>query len=132
MKAATHLLTATALAWTLAACSREPPTPPQLPFAVPGASLTITQVGNACTTEGAYTAKVAWQVADRLPSKLEVQLGTTERQVFARSNERSGSEETGEWVTQGAVFHLLDRKRKTLLASTQAGPGNCTGTASPH
>lgn len=132
MKAAKHLLTTTALAWTLAACSSEPPTPPQLPFAVPGASLTVTQVGDACTAAGAYNARVAWEVAEELPAKLEVQAGTTERQVFARSNERSGSQETGEWVVAGTVFHLLDRERNTLLASTQAAPGNCAGTASPH
>ncbi|MBW3549679.1 MAG: hypothetical protein KY442_02300 [Proteobacteria bacterium] len=117
------------LSLLLVACGSDPEMPPHLPYATPGASLTVEPVGTACTAGGLYRASVAWQVQDELVEKLEVQVGTTERTVFARSNTRSGSEETGDWVRAETVFHLIDRDGDRLLASTQAGPGNCQPVA---
>ncbi|MDQ3617368.1 MAG: hypothetical protein M3374_01345 [Pseudomonadota bacterium] len=113
---------------TLSACTAKPEIPEQLPFATAGASLTVTQVGTNCSANGVYSADVAWQVADTLALKIEIQVGR-EGKVFARSNERIGSEATGEWVSPGSLFLLLDRDSKQLLAATPAGAGNCNGSA---
>ncbi|MEG3191773.1 hypothetical protein [Lysobacter sp. D1-1-M9] len=130
MKPATCRVSVIALlSLVLVACGSEPEMPPHLPFATPGASLTVEPVGTACTAAGLYRASVAWQVEDALVEQLEVQVGTTERTVFARSDERSGSAETGDWVRAETVFHLLNRNGDRLLASTQAGPGDCQPAA---
>lgn len=117
-------VTGATLVLMLSGCNAEPAVPEQLPFATPGANLTVTQSGTGCTPDGAYRANVAWQVADTLSSRLEIQVGS-EGQVFARSNERSGNEVTGEWVSSGSVFLLLDRENDQLLAAIAAGPGDC-------
>jgi hypothetical protein len=109
---------------SLAACSA-PGLPDQLPFAEPGVSFTIVPSGVGCTSTGSYRGKVSWEVPGSMTSKVEIQVGEQERQVFARSNESVGSEETGDWVSKGMVFALIDRNTDMLLAAIEAGPGQC-------
>lgn len=111
-------------ALSLAACSA-PGLPESLPFAEPGVSFTVAPSGAGCTSTGSYQGKVSWEVPGAMTSKIEIQVGAQERQVFARSNEPVGSEETGDWVSKGMVFVLLDRNTGMLLAAIEAGPGQC-------
>lgn len=113
---------------SLVACSA-PGLPEQLPFAEPGVSFTVAPVGAGCTDAGAYRAKVSWDVPPAVSSKIEIQVGAQERKVFARSNDPAGSEETGDWVTAGLVFALVDRDSDMPLAAIQAGPGQCAAAA---
>lgn len=118
--------TSLALALALAACSA-PPTPEQLPFFEPGVEFTVNQVGTGCTADGAYRAKVSWDVPPSMSSKIEVQVGEDRSGIFARSNDSTGSEETGDWVRDGTLFVMVDRDTEMVLAAVKAGPGNCTG-----
>ncbi|HEU4773848.1 MAG TPA: hypothetical protein VFS82_04925 [Lysobacter sp.] len=111
-------------ALSLAACSA-PGLPEQLPFAEPGVGFTVVPGGVGCTSTGSYRGKVSWEVPGSMTSKVEIQVGAQERQVFARSNESVGSEETGDWVSKGMVFALIDRNTDMLLAAIEAGPGQC-------
>jgi hypothetical protein len=111
-------------ALSLAACSA-PGLPEQLPFAEPGVSFAVVPSGVGCTSTGSYRGKVSWEVPGSMTSKIEIQVGAQERQVFARSNDTVGSEETGDWVSKGMVFVLLDRNTDMLLAAIEAGPGQC-------
>lgn len=120
--------TSLALALALAACSA-PPTPEQLPFFEPGVEFTVNQVGTGCTADGAYRAKVSWEVPPSMSSKIEVQVGDDRAGIFARSNDSIGSEETGDWVRDGTLFVMVDRDSKMVLAALKAGPGNCTAPA---
>ncbi len=60
-----------------------------------------------------------------MSSKIEIQVGSGEPEVFTRSNEAVGSEETGVWVSEGMLFAMRDRDTEMLLAALKAGPGNC-------
>ncbi|QOW25253.1 hypothetical protein [Lysobacter sp. H23M47] len=120
--------TSLALVVGLAACSA-PATPEQLPFFEPGVEFTVNQVGTGCTADGAYRAKVSWEVPPSMSSKIEVQVGDDRAGIFARSNDSIGSEETGDWVRDGTLFVMVDRDSKMVLAALKAGPGNCTAPA---
>ena len=117
--------TSLALALVLAACSA-PSTPEQLPFFEPGVEFTVNQVGTGCTADGAYRAKVSWDVPPSMSSKIEVQVGDDRAGIFARSNDATGSDETGDWVRDGTLFVMVDRDTKMVLAAVKAGPGNCS------
>ncbi|WP_043958289.1 hypothetical protein [Lysobacter sp. A03] len=117
--------TSLALALVLAACSA-PSTPEQLPFFEPGVEFTVNQVGTGCTADGAYRAKVSWDVPPSMSSKIEVQVGDDRAGIFARSNDSTGSDETGDWVRDGTLFVMVDRDTKMVLAAVKAGPGNCS------
>lgn len=109
----------------LSACTRVPPVPPQMPFAEPGVSLIVTQKSDSCGPTGAYRAEVAWQVPATMATRLEVQVGAMERKYFVRSKAPSGKQETGEWVSPGLAFFLVDRDANKVIAATTAGPGMC-------
>jgi hypothetical protein len=111
-------------ALSLAACSA-PGLPEQLPFLEPGVSFTVVPSGVGCTSTGSYRGKVSWEVPASMTSKVEIQVRGQERQIFARSNEPVGSEETGVWVSKGMLFALIDRNTDMLLAAIEAGPGQC-------
>lgn len=113
---------------SLVACSA-PGLPEQLPFAEPGVSFTVAPASTGCTDSGAYRGKVSWDVPAAISSKIEIQVGAQERKVFARSNESAGSEETGDWVSEGMVFALVDRDSDMPLAAIKAGPGQCAAAA---
>ncbi|MFP7722066.1 hypothetical protein [Lysobacter sp. A3-1-A15] len=121
----TKSLAVLAAAFALGACTPAPTEPPAMPFAVPGAELTVIAADAACGPTGAYVADVAWRVDPAVAPKLEIQVGRDERKVFARSNEAGGTERTGEWVSSGMRFYLLDRESSRLLAAVDAGPGRC-------
>lgn len=112
------------LAVSLAACGA-PQVPEQLPFVEPGVEFSVAPAGMGCTPEGAYRGKVTWDVPLSMSSKIEIQVGD-ERQVFARSNDSAGSEQTGVWVSEGMVFVLLDRDTDMVMGALKAGPGNCS------
>lgn len=111
------------LAVSLVACSA-PPVPEQLPFAEPGVEFSVVPVNSGCSPEGYYRATVSWDVPMATSSKIEIQVGD-ERQVFARSNDAAGNEQTGDWVDEGMMFVLRDRDTDMILAALKAGPGNC-------
>jgi|GEM_PF-5392372 len=110
----------------LSACGA-PEVPERMPFAEPGVEFEITPVDRNCTPDGAYVARVSWEVPQSMGSKIEVQVGADERKVFTRSNEAIGSEETGQWTSEGMVFVLTERDSGMVLAAKQAGAGNCGG-----
>ena len=113
-----------AIAAALGACSPVPTEPESMPFSVPGAQISVTPTAGGCSPEGAYTADVAWALDAGIAPTIEIQVGL-ERKVFARSDEASGSEPTGAWVSPGMRFYLLDRESDRLLAAVEAGPGRC-------
>lgn len=108
----------------LAACDRDPPEPVRVPFADPGVSLTVTQVSAGCTTEGNYRARVEWQVPETVSPHLDVRVDKA-RTLFAASDRRRDSNETGDWVKPGLVFYLTQREDSKIIAATPAAPGNC-------
>ncbi len=110
----------------LVACGQKPPAPVSMPYAEPGVSFSVTQTSSECSDEGNYRASVAWQVPETQPEKLEIQIDAFKRKVFARSDLRSGSEETGVWVSAGLAFYLLDRESDRVIAATEAAPANCS------
>jgi hypothetical protein len=57
--------------------------------------------------------------------KTEVRIDKLDGQVFARSNDRTSHQETGNWVRPGTWFLLFDRKSGDLLGAVQAGPKPC-------
>lgn len=111
------------LVLSLVACGA-PPVPEQLPFAEPGVEFSVVPAGNGCMPEGLYRGTVSWDVPLAVSSKIEIQVGD-KRQVFARSNDAAGSEQTGDWVAEGMTFVLLDRDTDMVLAALKAGAGNC-------
>lgn len=113
------------LALTLAACSKQAPAPASMPFAEPGASLSVTQLSSECDDKGNYRANVAWQVPQTQPARLEIQVGAGERKVFTRSDQRNGNEETGLWVSKDSAFYLVDRESGKVIAATPAPAANC-------
>lgn len=119
-----RVLPAAALAVLLAACGRPDEVPAQLPFLEPGVDFDVEPLAGASCNGGAYRAVVRWDVPSSLTSKVEVQV-SDQRQVFARSNDAAGAEETGEWTSDGMLFVLLDRETGMLLAALRAGPGPC-------
>ncbi len=121
-----RVLPAAAVLVLLAACGRPGEVPDQLPYAEPGVEFNVTPVVEARCNNGVYRALASWDVPASLSSKIEIQV-TEERQVFARSNDAAGSEETGEWTSDGTLFVLLDRETGMTLAALRAGPGPCTG-----
>ena len=123
--ATTSFAIAGCLALTLAACSKQAPAPASMPFAEPGVSLSVTQLSSECDSKGNYRANVAWQIPQTQPARVEIQFGVSERQVFARSDQRNGNEETGLWVSKDSVFYLLDRESNKVIAATQAPAANC-------
>lgn len=121
-----RVLPAVAVTVLLAACGRPGEVPDQLPYAEPGVSFSVEPVADARCNNGVYRAVARWDVPPSLTSKIEIQV-TGERQVFARSNEAAGSEETDEWTADGTLFVLLDRETGMTLAALRAGPGPCAG-----
>lgn len=114
------------LALAAAGCHRTPTAPAAMPYAAPGVRFTLTPIAGDCTR-----ATVSWDVPDRMPAKTEVQIDRTARTVFARSNDRSGHEDTGPWVRPGLEFYLLDRKSGDVLAATRAAATYCAGKPKP-
>lgn len=122
---------ATVCAVLLCACTEPTSTQqaaPKMPFALPGVSLSVTQSSETCQPQGSYRATVRWEVPAGLASRLEVQVDAVERKHFVRSSQRTGQHETGEWVSKGLGFFLVDRDTDTLLAATMAGAGDCGTT----
>ena len=114
----------------LAACGDPPAPPPQkIPYAAPGVRLSVEQSSPACGPTGSYRAKVAWQVPAQRAGKLEVQVDARQRKHFVRSTQASGEQQTGEWVSSGLAFYLVDRNTDEVLAATAAGPGQCAQAA---
>ena len=125
-----RLLATFVLVVSLGACS-PPALPDQFPFAEPGVEFSVVPDGIGCTPEGAYRGKVSWEVPGAMSSKIEIQVGGEDHKVFARSNESSGSETTGDWVNAGMVFVMRDRDTDMVLAALKAGPGQCDAGVQP-
>jgi hypothetical protein len=100
----------------LVACDRAPKPAPSIPYAKPGVQFTVTPVAGDCTR-----ASVAWKLPESMPAKVEIQVGSDTRQVFARSNEHEGHEPTGAWVRPRMVFYLVDRESGDVIAATRVG-----------
>lgn len=118
------VLPASAIMVLLAACGRPDEVPEQLPYAEPGVEFSVEPATGATCGNGAYRSVARWDVPPSLTSKVEIQVGD-QRQVFARSNDAVGSEETGEWTSDGMLFVLLDRETNMLLGALRAGAGPC-------
>lgn len=101
------------------------PIPAQIPFAETGVVLTVTQISTGCSADGKYRARVEWQVPETVSPRLEVRVDAKARTLFASSDRRRDSEETGDWVTAGLGFYLIQREDNKVIAATAAGPGNC-------
>jgi hypothetical protein len=115
----------------LAACGKNPPEPPvaTLPYIESGVTFTITPTDAPCGAKGQYVADVSWSVPPTSSEKVEVQVGAAERNVFAKSNARTGSERTGQWVVPGLTFYLIDRDAEQVLAAINAGQnGACVAS----
>lgn len=118
------VLPALAIAGLLVACGRPDEVPAQLPYFEPGVQFSVEPAAGATCNNGAYRGVASWEVPPSLTSKVEIQVGD-QRQVFARSNDASGSEETGEWTSSGMLFVLLDRETDMVLGALRAGAGPC-------
>jgi len=99
----------------LAACDRAPKPALSIPYAKQGVQFTVTPVPGDCAR-----ATVEWKVPEAMSSRLEIQVGTKARQVFARSNEHEGKEPTGAWVQPRMAFYLVDRDSGDVLAASLA------------
>lgn len=121
----TRIVSALGLALALGACDKQPQAPASMPFAEPGVTFKVTQASPECDGKGNYRADVAWQVPETQPARLEIQVDQAKRNVFARSDNRSGSEQTGAWVAPGLAFYLLDRESGKVLAAAQAPAARC-------
>lgn len=113
-----------ALAVLLVACGRPDEVPEQLPYVEPGVEFAVEPLSSATCNGDAYRANARWDVPMSLTSKIEIQV-SDDRQVFARSNDSTGSQETGEWTSDGMLFVLLDRETGMMLAALRAGAGPC-------
>lgn len=100
----------------LAACGRAPKPAPSIPYARQGVHFTITPVPGDCAR-----AMIEWKVPESMSTRIEIQVGSDTRQVFARSNEHEGQAPTGAWVRPRMAFYLVDRDSGDVLAATRAG-----------
>src|SRR5690554_4108897 len=71
MSTSVRLATLLSATIVLSACGA-PEVPEQMPFAEPGVEFEITPVDRNCTPDGAYVARVSWEVPQSMGSKIEV------------------------------------------------------------
>ncbi|HVR81945.1 MAG TPA: hypothetical protein VHF02_07675 [Luteimonas sp.] len=109
----------------LGGCNSSVPAPATMPYAETGVHFAVTPVGADCGPDGQYTANVEWELPAAMSPRIEIQLDAQERKVFARSDERKGSEKTGQWVKPGLAFYLLDRQADRVIAALDAGSSHC-------
>lgn len=114
-------------AFLLVACGGQPPSIPEQPFTAPGVSFSLTpSAARDCEPGTVYQARLNWRIenpGDK--TRLEIRIDAADGQLFARSNDPVGSAETGQWVSRGMWFVLLDRRTGALLAAQRAGPERC-------
>jgi hypothetical protein len=105
----------------VAACSPTTPQPaPSMPYAAPGVQFTVDALPGDCSR-----ASVAWEVPEDTASKIEIQIDSEARKVFARSSDQKGHQDTGPWVKPGLAFYLVDRGSGKVLAATQVPADYC-------
>jgi hypothetical protein len=120
-----HLIIALAVL-ALAACgSKQQPMPAQS-FAKPGVSIKLDPpAAPNCKPGTLYRATLSWTVQGVEAPKTEVRIDKPDGEVFARSNDKTVHQETGDWVRPGMWFLLFDRRSGEMLGSLQAGPKPC-------
>lgn len=110
----------------LAACGERGAAVPDQPFTAPGVRFSLTpSAARDCEPDTVYTARLDWQVQRPGKTRLEIRVNERDGPLLARSNDSTGSAETGDWVRRGTWFLLLDRRSGELLAAQRAGPERC-------
>jgi hypothetical protein len=110
-----------------AGCGNNSPEPPvaEFPYVESGVTFSVKPVDGQCGASGRYVADVAWSVPSTSSAKMEVQVDSRERKVFARSDSRVGKAATGEWVVPGLAFYLVDREAERVLGAIKAPRISC-------
>lgn len=100
----------------------EPSTEP----AAERADITITPVPTDDCKPRRYTAEIAWSVPGSLPHvELEVRVSKPDGGLMAYKKGRNASAMTGNWVSPGVPFYLVDRTTKEVVAQATSGPYDC-------
>lgn len=90
------------------------------------ATMTITPVKTDDCKPRRYTAEIAWSVPRSLPHvELEVRVGKPDGGRMAYKKSRNASAMTGNWVSPGVQFFLVDRVTKEVVAQTTSAPYDC-------
>ena len=92
----------------------------------PGMALVVQPTPRACATSGAgaYQASVAWRLTGSPAGPVVVRIKSRTGVLFAEASGVTGQAATGNWVTPGMAFYLLDA-RGTVLASAAAPASPC-------
>lgn len=110
----------------LTACNHQPPPMPTHAFTNEGVTLKLDPpAAPDCKPTTHYRAELTWSVSASDTPKTDVRIVSPTGTLFARSNDNKAHAETGDWVTPGMWFLLLDRQSGQLLGAVQAGPKPC-------
>lgn len=119
-------ITAVIAVAALAACAADEPEIPRQPFQADGVEFSLTpSAARDCDPATLYQAVLHWNVQRAGRNRVEVRIDSPDGPLLARSDDATGSAETGDWVKRGMWFLLLDRDRGTVLAAQRAGPHSC-------
>jgi hypothetical protein len=112
----------------VAGCSKKPqdnPMPGKV-FVGPGIQMKLDPAAAPnCKPDTLFRTTLSWSVDGKDSPKTEVRIDKPDGTVFARSNDRTGRAETGDWVKPGTWFLLFDRKSGDLVGALRAGPTPC-------
>ena len=113
---------------SMAGCGKKPQDNPMpgKAFVSSGVQMKLEPAGApSCKPDTLFRATLSWAVDGKDAPKTEVRLDKPDGNVFARSNDRQGRAETGNWVKPGTWFLLFDRKSGDMLGALRAGPTAC-------
>lgn len=90
------------------------------------ATMTITPVPTDDCKPRRYTAEISWSVPKSLPNvELEVRVSKPDGGLMAYKKGRNASAMTGNWVSPGVQFYLVDRTTKEVVAQATSAPYDC-------
>lgn len=124
-------MVAATLAVTLiavAGCSKKPQDNPMpgKAFVGPGIQMALDPAAAPnCKPDTVFRATLSWSMEGKDSPRTEVRIDKPDGTVFARSNDRTGRSETGDWVKPGTWFLLFDLKSGDLVGALRAGPTPC-------
>lgn len=128
----------------MAGCNQAPndvtPESTQLPEVAPAAAgqvpaaetsqiaeMTITPIKTDDCKPRRYTAEISWVIPATQPYVgVEVRVSRPDGGLMAYKRSRKSTARTGNWVSSGAQFFLVDRETKTVVAQVTAGEYDCS------
>lgn len=88
--------------------------------------LNITPVRTDNCKPSGYTAELTWSLpAERINTGIEVRVNKPDGGLLAYKQARRASATTGNWVTSGTKFFLVDRQTGEVITEVTAGEYDC-------